>query len=402
MPAGIQLRVRAGGAPEGVALPIAEGREVTYTYVVTNTGDTFLSTVIVFDERFDRVVGQVVPPDIIWPGGTRTFTASTNVYASTTNHAEVSAWPSDSYGNHLGTAAVYSVDAAMAIVVPPPAVTAPADTVRACGADLSTNALGLPAVVSNPCGGAVAVTFTDLLSAAGCPVAVTQERIFLVTTECGHAVAATQHIYLTDSGTPALAGVPADATVAVGQVGAPAAPAVLDDCALPIPVFFVETTNAYENGFGLARVWTATDSCGHATAATQNLWIVTAADVDGDGLPGDWEFTFFGSPTNAEAGDDEDHDKVSNLDEYFGDTNPTDKESRVHLVSTRRAGGSVAVGWQGGASAWQWLDWRDAADPTAAWTPVYTASPPTTKNMALTNLPPGIGRAGWFRIRSRR
>lgn len=47
-----------------------------------------------------------------------------------------------------------------------------------------------------------------------------------------------------------------------------------------------------------------------------------SGDEDGDGIPDDYENTWFGGPTNAIAGDDDDDDGFSNLEEYVADTIP--------------------------------------------------------------------------------
>jgi|APTNR8051073442_1049403.scaffolds.fasta_scaffold00131_7 hypothetical protein len=56
----------------------------------------------------------------------------------------------------------------------------------------------------------------------------------------------------------------------------------------------------------------------------QDLW---AMDSDGDGLPDGWELAYFGHPTNALAGVDDDGDGQSNLDHYISGTDPTNRFS---------------------------------------------------------------------------
>lgn len=54
-----------------------------------------------------------------------------------------------------------------------------------------------------------------------------------------------------------------------------------------------------------------------------------SADTDSDGMPDTWEIDYFGSvyAINGEAGDDWDQDGISNFDEYFTGTDPTDADA---------------------------------------------------------------------------
>ena len=63
-------------------------------------------------------------------------------------------------------------------------------------------------------------------------------------------------------------------------------------------------------------------------------------DIDGDGIPNDWETLYFGGPTNAMPNADPDGDKFNNLREYVADTNPTNGASFFHIEAF-----SNDVGW---------------------------------------------------------
>ena len=50
-------------------------------------------------------------------------------------------------------------------------------------------------------------------------------------------------------------------------------------------------------------------------------------DSDQDGMPNDFEYTYFGNATNTAANEDADNDGLNNVEEYIAACNPTDSES---------------------------------------------------------------------------
>jgi glucose/arabinose dehydrogenase len=75
----------------------------------------------------------------------------------------------------------------------------------------------------------------------------------------------------------------------------------------------------------------------------------TYADHDGDGLPDAWE-SYYGFSTNAppEPGADEDEDRLTDEEEYWAGTDPTDPLSVLKLAPIQTGGeGLVRLGWEG-------------------------------------------------------
>lgn len=64
-------------------------------------------------------------------------------------------------------------------------------------------------------------------------------------------------------------------------------------------------------------------------------------DSDGDGLPDDWEQTYFGSATGANAGADADGDGLTNLQEFRAGTDPQNASSALRVTAT----GQSAADW---------------------------------------------------------
>ncbi|MDH3346034.1 MAG: hypothetical protein OEL75_02500 [Kiritimatiellaceae bacterium] len=74
----------------------------------------------------------------------------------------------------------------------------------------------------------------------------------------------------------------------------------------------------------------ATDSSAIGSSNVTLVGIFTTSqivDSDQDGMPDDFEFTFFGNPTNAVSTEDPDGDGQSNLEEYISAFDPTDPGS---------------------------------------------------------------------------
>lgn len=69
------------------------------------------------------------------------------------------------------------------------------------------------------------------------------------------------------------------------------------------------------------------------------------SDLDGDGLPDAWENQHFGTNTTQQGGDDADFDGVSNLDEFYTMTQPTNAGSRFAITAITQAGGTAVVSW---------------------------------------------------------
>jgi hypothetical protein len=82
-----------------------------------------------------------------------------------------------------------------------------------------------------------------------------------------------------------------------------------------------------------------TNISGSVTSNPATLYI----DSDGDGLPDSWEQTYFGNLTGQRGGGDADGDGVSNLNEFFDGTNPTNSASKNLRLTILADGGSVAM-----------------------------------------------------------
>jgi hypothetical protein len=101
------------------------------------------------------------------------------------------------------------------------------------------------------------------------------------------------------------------------------------------------------------------------------LVIRPAVDSDGDGLPNDWEATYFGNTTNALATADPDGDGFSNAEEYQSGTNPTNPLDCLRIIFVARDGDDSVVNFVSAAGRRYQLErCDDLAGGT--WSPAVT------------------------------
>jgi len=70
-----------------------------------------------------------------------------------------------------------------------------------------------------------------------------------------------------------------------------------------------------------------------------------SGDTDNDGMNNGWEYEYFGTPTGAIASADADNDLMSNSDECFAGTNPTDNNSCFEMISTSQINNGQRICW---------------------------------------------------------
>ena len=120
-------------------------------------------------------------------------------------------------------------------------------------------------------------------------------------------------------------------------------------------------------------------------------------DANTNGIPDWWEIQYFGNLSHT-ASEDYDHDGMNNYQEYIADTDPTDPNSNLRMAAIQPVTGGIAVIWQGGTLATQFLQQRFSLNPTSMWMDIFTNLPPTPNPSGFTNY--GLtNNTGFYRVR---
>ena len=125
--------------------------------------------------------------------------------------------------------------------------------------------------VNDDCSAGLQIVFTENIG-TGCPYTIT--RTWTATDDCGNTDSVVQVITVEDNDAPLLVGVPSDVTVSCEAIPPPANITVNDSCWNDLTAELSEVTSS-GCPYTITRTWTATDSCGNSTTATQ---VVTVED----------------------------------------------------------------------------------------------------------------------------
>ena len=109
-----------------------------------------------------------------------------------------------------------------------------------------------------------------------------------------------------------------------------------------------------------------------AVSTGGRLNLQRTVDTDGNGLPDWWEQLYFGHLTGTDPNADPDRDGFSNLKEYIADTNPTNSNSSLRLLSTQVVSNRVSLTWSGGTQARQHLQRAASLGGVLLWTNLQT------------------------------
>lgn len=100
-----------------------------------------------------------------------------------------------------------------------------------------------------------------------------------------------------------------------------------------------------------------------AAAPTPGTVSSPSGDIDGDGMPDDWEGFYQLLPGDpGDAHDDPDEDDMTNLEEFRAGTNPRDPRSRMELTAVREPSGGVTLQFVARADRSYTIEFRSNAE----------------------------------------
>ena len=104
--------------------------------------------------------------------------------------------------------------------------------------------------------------------------------------------------------------------------------------------------------------------------------IAAGADTDGDGIADAWERVEFGDLTTANATSDNDHDGMTDLQEYLAGTDPLDSQDALRLTRCSRNPGGVsnrvALEWMSVPTRCYAIEICTNLSPSASWSQFTT------------------------------
>lgn len=161
-------------------------------------------------------------------------------------------------------------------VTNPVVTSVPANVTVSCEA---IPAVGTPTATDN-CDTDLSITYDGATRVDGtCPNSYTLTRQWTISDDCGNTASASQVITVEDLTAPTFTIVPAAITVSCEAIPAVETPEATDNCAAQVTITYngaVRTDGACPDAYTLTRSWTAIDSCGNSSTATQ---IITVQDL---------------------------------------------------------------------------------------------------------------------------
>ncbi|MFD1063793.1 gliding motility-associated C-terminal domain-containing protein, partial [Winogradskyella litorisediminis] len=155
------------------------------------------------------------------------------------------------------------------------------------------------ATATDACGSDFELTFEDVRTDGNCAGEYSITRIWTATDTCGNTSTATQTINVVDVDAPVFDALPDTTTINCPATPEFAQATAIDACGSDFELTFedVRTDGNCAGEYSVTRTWTATDTCGNTSTATQTINVV---DVDApvfDALP---ETTVINCPATPE------------------------------------------------------------------------------------------------------
>ncbi|MBL8000229.1 MAG: gliding motility-associated C-terminal domain-containing protein, partial [Candidatus Kapabacteria bacterium] len=132
------------------------------------------------------------------------------------------------------------------------------------------------ATASDACGSTFTLTFTDSSTNGQCAGSYSVTRTWTATDSCGNTSTASQTINVIDDSAPVIAALPAPSTISCPAQPQFAQATASDACGSTFTLTFndVTTNGQCAGSYSITRTWTATDSCGNTSTASQTINVI--------------------------------------------------------------------------------------------------------------------------------
>ena len=178
---------------------------------------------------------------------------------------------------------------------PPVFANVPANITVDCGSIPSP----VDPTATDNCSPTVTIDLVESQPASSCSGNFTILRTWTATDNCGNQSTAEQYVIVNDNSPPSLTGIPGDTTVDCDNIPGPANVQAVDDCVTNVTVDLVETSipGGCSGGEIITRTWTASDSCGNTSIASQQIIVLDQTPPVITSMPADVTIGCLDSPT---------------------------------------------------------------------------------------------------------
>ena len=146
------------------------------------------------------------------------------------------------------------------------------------------------ATASDECNSEFSLTFNDVRTDGDCTGSYSVTRTWTATDTCGNSSTASQTINVEDVTAPIIADLPIESTISCPAVPQFAQATATDECGSEFSLSFADviSNGACAGSYSITRTWTATDTCGNSSSASQTINVNdTTAPTFVEALPTD-------------------------------------------------------------------------------------------------------------------
>ncbi|WP_310595743.1 gliding motility-associated C-terminal domain-containing protein [Flavobacterium sp.] len=186
----------------------------------------------------------------------------------------------DACGNSTSTSGTFSVQDN----TPPTVPDSPASITVGCAAEIPEM---ISLTANDNCSGNITVEGINTIELGDCDATYTIKRTWTFRDACNNISTVSQTINVVDTTAPTIAQLPEPSTISCPNTPIFAQATATDECGLNFSLTFkdVKTEGNCAGSYSITRTWTAADSCGNSTTASQTITVQDTAGPVFSSLP---------------------------------------------------------------------------------------------------------------------